>query len=105
MKRLFIIGIAGLCLTTLNAAAQAVKKADVPSVVQIALTQKYPDATHVIWEKEKGNYEANWGGKSNEDNSAVFTPSGQFLEIVVAIPVSGLPAGVAVYVQKNYSGV
>src|SRR5665213_1424733 len=43
--------------------------------------EKGPQAKGVSWEKEKGNYEANWGGKSGEDHSAQFTPSGEFLEI------------------------
>jgi len=93
-----------LLLSAQGVVAQSLKKADVPSKVLTSLTQKYPGASHVVWEKEKGNYEANWGGKSNEDNSALFTPSGEFVEMVVAIPVSALPAGVAEYVQKNYHG-
>ena len=55
---------------------------DVPAKVKAALQQKYPEAKNVGWEKENGNYEANWGGKSGEDNSVQFTPSGNFIEIV-----------------------
>ncbi|HWZ05171.1 MAG TPA: hypothetical protein VNX40_16250, partial [Mucilaginibacter sp.] len=54
--------------------AQDIKSKDVPAVVKSALSKKYPEATKVGWEKEKGNYEANWGGKSGEDNSVQFTP-------------------------------
>ena len=43
-------------------------KITVPSVVKSALYRKYPAAKHIAWEKEKGNYEANWAGKSGEDN-------------------------------------
>ena len=67
------------------------KKIQVPVPVKSALLKKYPDAKKVTWEKEKGNYEANWGGKSGEDNSVQFTPAGNFIEIVKAIPVSELP--------------
>ena len=56
------------------------------------------------WEKEKGNYEANWGGKSGEENSVVFTPAGVFVEIVKAIPISTLPKSVAPYVKAHYKG-
>jgi len=48
----------------------------VPLAVKAALAKKYPNATKVSWEKEKGNYEANWGGKSGEDTSVQFTPAG-----------------------------
>jgi hypothetical protein len=79
-------------------------KAAVPAVVKEALAKKYPEATKVSWEKEKGNYEANWGGKSGEDNSVMFTPTGKFIEIVKAIPVTDLPKNIAPYVKAHYKG-
>src|SRR5580704_12293903 len=86
-----------------NAAlAQDLKPRDVPTVVKSALASKYPSASKVNWEKEKGNYEANWGGKSGEDNSAVFTPSGVFVEYAQAIRMSELPASVVPYVKEHY---
>ncbi len=78
------------------------EKITVPAAVKSALAKKYPYATKVTWEKEKGNYEANWGGKSGEDKSVQFTPSGEFIEIVNAIPVSQLPAPIFVYVKQHY---
>ncbi len=80
------------------------EKVNVPSPVKSALAKKYPAATKVTWEKENGNYEANWGGKGGEDNSVQFTPTGDFIEIVNAIPVSQLPAAVAVYIKAHYKG-
>jgi hypothetical protein len=87
-----------------GAFSQDLKEKDVPSVVKTALTKQFPAAARVSWEKEKGNYEANWGGKSGEDNSAQFTPAGGFIEIVRAIPVASLPAPVATYVSAHYKG-
>lgn len=84
--------------------AQRIRSADVPAAVKTALQQKYPSASGVTWEKEKGNYEANWGGASKEDNSILFTPSGVFVEQVVAIPVAQLPAGIGGYVHAHYPG-
>ena len=78
------------------------EKITVPAVVKAALLKKYPAATKVTWETEKGNYEANWGGKSGEDHSVQFTPAGVFIEIVDAIPVSQLPKAVADYVAAHY---
>ncbi len=75
----------------------------VPAAVKSALAKKYADAKNVTWEKENGNYEANWGGKSGEDNSVQYTPSGNFIEIVKAIPVSQLPAKVVNYVKQHYN--
>ncbi|MFZ1799839.1 MAG: hypothetical protein WAU24_08235 [Chitinophagaceae bacterium] len=47
-------------------------------MVMEANMQKYPESKkyHVNWEKENGNYEANWGGKDGEANSVQYTPSG-----------------------------
>jgi hypothetical protein len=84
--------------------AQKVKSGDVPAAVKSALQNKYPDATNVYWEKEHGNYEANWGGRSHEDNSVQFTPSGEFIEYVKAIPVSELPKEVSDYINAHYKG-
>jgi hypothetical protein len=81
---LILLGI----LFILPSFAQKVKSNDVPAAVKSALQQKYPDAKNVYWEKEHGNYEANWGGKSKEDNSVQFTPAGEFIEYVKAIPFS-----------------
>ncbi len=84
--------------------AQDLKEKDIPSAVKNAFEKKYPSAKKVSWEKEKGNYEANWGGKSGEDNSAVFSPAGDFIEIVQAMPINKLPSNIAPYIQKNYNG-
>ncbi|MDR3697754.1 PepSY-like domain-containing protein [Mucilaginibacter sp.] len=87
-----------------NLKAQDIKTKDVPAVVKSALTKKYPEAKKIGWEKEKGNFEANWGGKSGEDNSVQFTPAGVFVEIVKAIPVADLPKNVMPYVKAHYKG-
>jgi hypothetical protein len=77
---------------------------EVPVAVKQSLAKKYPNATKVTWEKEKGNYEANWGGKSGEDTSVTFTPKGEFVEEGDAIPVTQLPPAVFEYVKTNYKG-
>ena len=101
MKKKFLMVMALSC-GTMALMAQDLKLKDVPAVVKAAQAKKYPAATKVTWEKEKGNYEANWGGKSGENNSAVFTPAGEFVEIVNAIPVSALPKAVAPYIKEHY---
>jgi hypothetical protein len=100
-KLLFAIAIA---TAAVSVKAQDIKTKDVPAVVKSACEKKYPEATKVSWEKEKGNYEANWGGKSGEDNSVQFTPSGTFVEIVKAISIRDLPKAVAPYVKAHYKG-
>jgi hypothetical protein len=101
-KAVFILPV--IFAFAVSANAQDIKTEDVPAVVKDALMKKHPKATKVSWEKEKGNYEANWGGKSGEDTSVQFTPAGAFVEEVNAIPVNQLPAKVATYVKSHYNG-
>ena len=103
MKK-YLSAIAFVTLFAGAASAQDLKSSQVPAAVKQSCMKKYPEAMKVAWEKEKGNYEANWGGKSGEDNSAMFTPSGTFIEIVKAISVSDLPASVATYVKTHEKG-
>lgn len=96
--------IASLVLLGLMIGAYAQKGITVPTAVKNSLMKKYPESSKVTWEKEKGNFEANWGGKSGEGNSATFTPSGNFVEIVNAIPVNELPVSVGPYVKAHFNG-
>jgi hypothetical protein len=77
---------------------------NVPAVVKNANVKKYPESKkyHITWETEKGNYEANWGGKDGEANSVTYTPSGSFVEIVKEIPVSELPQATRSYIKEHY---
>jgi len=104
MKKILLSMLMAGCLTGI-ATAQKVQTSSVPASVKVTLLKKYPNAAKVTWEKEKGNYEANWGGKSGEDMSVQFMPDGTFIEQVVAIPVNELPTGVAAYVKQHYKGV
>jgi hypothetical protein len=104
MNRAILSAVAIGSMISISAAAQRIKSADVPAAVKTALQRNYPSASGVSWEKEKGNYEANWGGKSGEDHSALFTRAGSFVEQVEAMAVSQLPAGVTGYVHSHYPG-
>jgi hypothetical protein len=104
MKKI-ILSTLMLTAVCVMAIAQNVKSVAVTAAAKSALMKKYPEATKVTWEKEKGNFEANWGGKSGEDMSVVFTPAGAFVEQVVAISPSELPSGVTAYVKQHYKGV
>ena len=103
MKKTVLIAVSATILYNM-AEAQNLKPALVPAKVKTGLLKKYPEAKKATWEKEKGNYEANWGGKSGEDMSVQFTPAGEFVEQVKAISISGLPAAVTNYVKIHYKG-
>lgn len=104
MKKALVSSCAAVLLVAACVKAQDLKASEVPANVKAGFTQKYPAVKKVDWEKEKGNYEANWGGRSHEDSSATFTPAGEFVEIVLAIPVSQLPKAIAPYIKAHYNG-
>lgn len=102
MKKIFFVIPSFILFLSAQLFAQNSKEIKVPEAVRSACKSKYPDAKQVTWEKEKGNYEANWGGKSGEENSVQFTPEGQFIEIVRAQSVSSLPKVILNYVHQHY---
>lgn len=85
--------------------AQKISKIKVPTAVQNALKAKYSGAAKVTWEKENGNYEANWGGRSGEDMSVQFTPAGVFIEQVKAISSTDLPHAAIDYIKTHYNRI
>lgn len=104
MKKYSASLLAVCTFVAISVSAQDLKSSSVPAVVKSALLKKYPEGNNATWEKEHGNYEANWGGKSGEDNSVQFSPKGEFIEIVKAISINELPKAVLVYVKQHYKG-
>ena len=106
MKKNLLLAVVLSAAASTQLKAQSLKAKDVPASVKTSLGTKYPEAAKfkVSWEKEKGNYEANWGGRSGEDNAVTFTPAGEFIEIVNAIKVSELPANIAPYIKAHFHG-
>lgn len=92
-----------LCCAVVFAYAQKIKESDVPQAVKDAFKKMYPNATVNEWEKEDGNYEAEFVSNKVE-TSVVFTPAGVHVMTEVEIPVSELPAGVTTYVNEKLGG-
>lgn len=113
MKKSIIV-LASL-LTVSFAGAQDLKEADVPAAVKEAFKKKFPDVKKTEWEKEGANYEVEFdvvrvpmddpkAKKQEIEKSAVYTATGELVQIEEEIPVSSLPKAVADYVTKNYAG-
>lgn len=96
-----------IAVTTLFAGAAYAQKKPivVPQVVKTEFSKKYPTVKKVTWETENGNFEGNWGGKSGEDYTVMYTPAGEFLESTKAIAVSKLPKKVLDYLKEHYKGM
>jgi hypothetical protein len=103
MQKNLVLSLLLVALCTITATAQKISESKLPEAVKTAFAKKYTVSEKVSWEKEKGNYEANWGGKSGEDHAALFAPDGTFIEIVDAIPVAGLPSTITQYVKSKYN--
>src|SRR4051794_38735785 len=104
MKKVSSLFLTFLLVATSIFAQKSIKGDKVPGLVKSALLQRYPNAKDVTWELEKGNYEANWGGKSKEDNSVVISRSGNVIETMKAIEISELPQPAIAYVKQHYKG-
>ena len=100
MKKTIIVA---LLFAVMDASAQKMDASKVPDAVKKAFTGKASSATDVKWEKEKGNYEANYK-LGNQKKSSAFAPGGAWLETENSIAVTALPAAATEYLAKNYNG-
>lgn len=80
--------------------AQDLKEADVPTAVKAKFALLYPEVKNVKWEKENGNYEAEFG-QSKMQTSIIFDAAANLIQTEYEIPVSDLPKGVIDYSSKN----
>jgi len=83
--------------------AQKVSDKDVPTAVKTTLQKNYPNAKEIKWEKENGNYEAEFEVEET-DYSLLIDVSGNILETEIEIKVDALPANAKAYISKNYAG-
>ncbi len=112
MKKLVMI--LALSLGIGSAYAQKLKEADVPAAVKESFKKNYPDVKVQKWEKEDGNYEAEYetvrvpmdgkGKKTEVEYCVVMDATGNVIETEMEIEVSALPKAVTDYVNKNMPG-
>jgi len=98
-----VLCIVSIMLVMGCADAQKVKESQVPAPVVSSFNKMYPTVKEKQWELEDGNYEAEFDMDKSE-SSVTFDATGNLLETEKEIAVKDLPAGVAEYVSKNYSG-
>ncbi|MCC3160159.1 PepSY-like domain-containing protein [Hymenobacter sp. 15J16-1T3B] len=95
-----------LALTTGAAVAvqaQELTAKQVPAAVTAAFHKAHPAAKQVKWEKEDGNYEAEFK-QGAEELSVVMTADGKLLETETEIRVAQLPAAVRGKLTSAYAG-
>ena len=101
MKKSILLVAIGF--TTLTACAQKMKEADVPAAVKAAFTKAYPNTKAGSWEKENGNFEAEFDVNKSE-MSVLIDPSGNITETETEIKVAELSKTITDYCAKNYPG-
>lgn len=101
MKKLILMTVAAM-ITSLTF-AQKTQDKNVPVAVKSAFQKQYPDAKEVKWEKENGNYEAEFE-IGETDYSVLIDASGNIIETEIEISVDALPANAKEYVSKNHVG-
>jgi hypothetical protein len=75
MKRPFLLLAFGFTAITAN--AQKMKEADVPPAVKATFTKAYPNTKAGSWEKENGNYEAEFDLNKTD---VLFDAEGKFIK-------------------------
>ena len=75
---------------------------ETPSAVTAAFAKYFPGITAKRWDKEDGNYEANFK-KDGKTMSATFNAKGGWLETETDIAVAELPTAVSAYVKQHYN--
>jgi uncharacterized membrane protein YkoI len=101
MKKIAVV-IALLLFATLSF-AQKMQEKDVPNAVKLAFQKQFPTAQKVKWEKESGNFEAEFEMDKTE-TSVLFDLQGNILETETEIAVNQLPKAILDYVATNYKG-
>ena len=102
MKKTIVL----LAVSVLSATAfgQKLREKQVPSPVTAAFRQQHADAKDVDWEKENGNYEAEFK-EGQTELSVVYDAQGHLLETEVEISESELPSKAKEYIAQKYSGI
>lgn len=101
MKKYLLLALA--VVLTGAAQAQELTAKQVPVAVTAAFQKAHPAAKQVKWEKEDGNYEAEFK-QGVEELSVVLTAAGQLLETETEIRVAQLPAAVRGKLTSAYAG-
>ncbi|MEZ2444835.1 PepSY-like domain-containing protein [Chitinophaga sp. RCC_12] len=83
------------------ALAQDIPASQVPAAVTTAFKAKFPNTSHLEWEKKGTLYEAEFH-VNNVDHKALLSEQGQLQQFKEDIPVTDLPQAVKQAIKTNY---
>jgi hypothetical protein len=101
MKSIILIAALGIVLN--NANAQKLKETAVPEPVKATFAQHYTTVRNAKWEKENGNFEAEFEN-NKVTTSVLIDKAGTLLETETTITASALPKKAQEYLTKNLAG-
>jgi len=101
MKKYFLM-VPVITVLTLSAGAQKLNESQVPAAIKQAFQKAYP-GTAATWDKERGNYEANFK-QNGKAMSSVIDPKGSIIETETDIAVNELPLAIHQYIKQHYKG-
>ena len=96
-----IILLFSFLLTVSVCTAQKISADMVPEPVKSGFVNKYPSITKIVWEKEKGNYEANFK-MNKKEFEATFDSTGNWIKTAMEIEVSDLPQIIVTAINKEF---
>lgn len=95
-----VLWMVSLMITSLTF-AQGIPGKEVPVTVVTAFQKQYPEVKKVTWEKEEGNFEAEFKtGKTVY--AVVLDTSGNIVETEISIPTDELPLNAREYISNNH---
>ena len=100
MKKVMI----ALCLIGgFHGYAQTLSASKIPANASKAFQARFPGVQNVKWEKEDGNFEANFMSEGKKA-SAVYNAAGELMETEYALETTKLPGVITHYISANYKG-
>jgi hypothetical protein len=98
----YISALLLLAALQINAQAQKINEADVPTSVKTNFTSMF-NATVTSWEKKDGNYQASYTTKGL-DNMALYDADGKFIRYENHITANEAPSAAIKYISTNMPG-
>ena len=98
----FLMSACFIILFATISCGQKINEKDLPVAVKTAFSTKFPGATSIKWGKENAKeYEAEFKLKNN-NVSANFLVTGEWVETETVLPIKDLPAAVSNAIKTKY---
>jgi len=101
MKKIFSMGF--ILMAVISAHGQKMSETQISPDLKAKVKTLYPEVTHIIWTKEKSNYEAEFKNKGVL-TSILLDSKAKLMEKEIGIPPSTLPAPIIAALKIKFPG-